>query len=186
MTTPPTDSQLVYSLWKAGHENFERAEDLYAQIAAAAEALKVTSQRLPSVMARDLEEKLPQAADKAALTIASRWTEANKHAERATEAYKKATDLARKAIYGGAAIMLMIMAAGIIFLGKWVLPSLDQLAQKRLEIAQMEQTINQLTKKGGRANVIPCSDIQGHPRLCVQVDDSVKTATRGLRVISGY
>lgn len=185
MNDQPTPSQLVYSLWKAGHLNFEHAKAVQTQVAQASTALQQSSTKLPAEMARHLDQQLPAAAAQAARMIASQWTEANTHAERATKAYQEATANARKVVYGGAAVMLTILTIAVLVLTKWILPNSDELTRLREEKTQLQMTIDQLTRNGARANVQPCTDRSGRDRLCVRVDESVKIGS-GLRVIKGY
>lgn len=179
-------SQIVYTLWQAGLENSRRAESLQQQLSVAANALKNTSYKLPDELARSIENKLPDAAEKAAAMIASRWTEANTHAERATAAYKDATDHARRNIYGAAAALIAVFAFALILMGLWIFPSFDELASMREEKARLHATITQLKDGGGLANVQSCQDSTRRTRLCVRVDETAKVSDKRWRVIRGY
>lgn len=185
MVNKETHAQMVYSLWKAGKQSFERADATQAQLSRTAEEFRHTTLRLPAEIARSLESKLPRAAQEAAEMIASKWTDANVHADRAAAAYQTATQQARRAIYGGAAILLGVFAAVLLIVGLWILPKFDEVAALRVEKANLEEKINLLTKNGARANLVRCSDSQ-RERLCVWIDDTVKFQDKRLKVISGY
>jgi hypothetical protein len=186
MTEEPTNSQLVYSLWQAGKRNFERTQAAQVDLSNAADALRAVAQRLPEAVAREVDKTLPAAAEKAANAIASRWHDANAHADRAAIAYQEATERARKTIYGSAAFVLAVFAALLLVLGVWLLPSFEDVVQMRAEKAQLEATIDRLTHGGAIANVQACRDSLGRDRVCVRVDETAKVADKSLRVIRGY
>lgn len=186
MTEKPTDSQLVYSLWQAAKRQFEHTKAAQADLSNASDALRASAQRLPEVVAREVDKTLPAAAQKAATAIASNWHHANEHADRAAAAYNDATNRVRKVVYGGAAAMLAASAILLLIFGMWLLPSFGKVQQMLADKAQMEQTLGHLTRNGAMANVQACQDSLGRERLCVRIDEKAKVADRGLRVIRGY
>lgn len=186
MTEKPTDSQLVYSLWQAARRQFEHTKAAQTDLTNASDALRASAQRLPEVVAREVDKTLPAAAHKASAAIASNWHHANEHADRAAAAYSEATDRARKVVYGGAAAMLAGSAILLLIFGMWLLPSFGKVQQMLVDKAQLEQTLDRLTRNGALANVQACRDSLGRERLCVRIDDKAKVADRGLRVIQGY
>ncbi|THC40640.1 hypothetical protein [Massilia sp. Mn16-1_5] len=186
MSEQPTTSQVIYSLWNAAKKNFDHAQATHAKVSQAAATLELSCERLPEAIALRLDEKLPDAAAKAATAIASRWTNANAHADRAAKAYEEATKLARQNIYGGALIVIAAFATGVAALAFWILPNHDQIVAMRMEKAQLEATLSKLTYDGARANVQPCVDSAGAARLCIRIDESAKIQGRGLKVIKGY
>jgi hypothetical protein len=181
--TPP--SKLIYSLWKAGHHSFEKAEAVQDQLFAAASALKKNATDLPDAMARHLDTQLPDAASKAAKMIASKWTEANLHADQATRAYRQATADARQLVFGATIAICCIVACALVALALWILPSWEEVARMQQQKAELEATIKLLNKQGGQANVYSWTDNRGRVRLCIRVDESVKPP-QGMRVIKGY
>ena len=186
MTEKPTDSQLVYSLWQAAKRQFEHTKAAQTDLSSAADALCTSAQRLPEVVAREVDKTLPAAAHKAANEIAANWHHANEHADRAAAAYSEATDRVRKVVYGGAASMLAGSAILLLTFGLWLLPSFGKVQQMLVDKAQLEQSLDRLTRSGGLANVQACRDSLGRERLCVRIDDKAKVSDRGLRVIQGY
>lgn len=186
MTEKPTDSQLVYSLWQAARRQFEHTNAAQTELSNASNALRASAQRLPEVVAREIDKTLPAAAHKAADAIAANWHHANQHADRAAAAYSEATDRVRKVVYGGAAAMLAACAIVLLIFGLWLLPSFGKVQQMLVDKAQLEQTLDRLTRNGALANVQACRDSQGRERLCVRIDDKTKVTDRGLRVIQGY
>ena len=186
MTEKPTDSQLVYSLWQAAKRQFEHTKAAQTDLTTASDALRASAQRLPEVVAREVDKTLPAAAHNAAAAIASSWHDANEHADRATAAYSEATDRARKVVYGGAAVMLAGSAMLLLILGMWLLPSFGKIQQMLFDKAKLEQTLDRLTRNGALANVQACRDSVGRERMCVRIDENAKVAERGLRVIQGY
>lgn len=179
-------SRIVYALWQAAQESSQRADALQSEISAASTALRNTAIKLPDELKKALQKELPSAADNAAKTIASRWTEANTHAEQAAAAYKDATVQARKTILIPAAILLGIFTIGLIVFGILLFKRVDELAYLHAEKARLETTIQKLARGGGYANVRQCTDAAQRPRLCVRIDEAVKVSDKRWRVIKGY
>lgn len=185
MSEKETPSQLVYSLWKVGRSSFERAEKLNGELAKTTGTLNEIARLLPAAVSAKVDATMPKIAGDAAKMIASEWTDANEHAEKATEAYREATADARKAVFTWAGTLFGALALVILILVFWILPNSKELAGMQAEKAQLEFTLGQLTKQGARANVVPCLDANGHDRLCVQIDESARVP-KGLQVIKGY
>jgi len=186
MTEKPTDSQLVYSLWQAAKRQFEHTKEAQTDLSIASDALRASAERLPEAVAREVDKTLPAAAEKAAAEIASKWHNANEHADRAATAYEAATDRARKVIYGAAGAMLALSAIFLLIFGLWLFPSFGQVQKMLLDKAQLEQSLDRLTRNGALANVQACQDNLGCERLCVRIDEKAKVADKRLRVIRGY
>lgn len=179
-------SKLVYALWQASLENSDRANAVNEQVSTASTALRNASNRLPDELKQALQKALPSAAENAAKMIASQWTQANTHAERATAAYKDATAQARKIILTSTMFIFGILIIGLITFGISIFKRIDELASLQSDKDRLEAIVQQLTLRGGYANVKQCYDTAQRPRLCVRVDEKAKTSDKRWQVIKGY
>ncbi|RJF97154.1 hypothetical protein D3871_00350 [Noviherbaspirillum saxi] len=182
-----------YSLEKAAAAVFEASAQQQRETKATLDALKDAAAKfetkagaLPREIFAQVDRALPDAAHKAAGQIASNWTEANLHAERAAEVYKNAVRWAPWRIGGMAVLSTFCGVLGIVIAAKFVQPNEDVVAALRREEADLRAKIQQLSTKGGYSTVVGCYDSNNRNRLCVLVDESAKIPVKGYRVIKGY
>ncbi|TCS37913.1 hypothetical protein EDC30_103205 [Paucimonas lemoignei] len=182
-----------YSLAKTAAAVFEKTAEHQREVEAVLTALasaitqfKARSEALPAQVHREVERNLSEAARKAAAEIAASWNDANTHAEKATEAYKKAAIWAPWKIAAIAMLSTLFGIAGMVIVARSTFPDAQAIAALRIEEANLRAQIQQLTARGGYATLASCQDSNGRQRLCVQIDESAKTSAKGYRIVKGY
>jgi hypothetical protein len=165
-----------------GHQQ-QQIDSLLGDLKQVAARYEASLGRLPVQIQAGVDAALPMAAENAAKRIASAWTEANSHADRATLAYLRAEKIAPRLLFGAICIGMLVFAIGIVYIEKWVLPDLDTLIAWRSEVAMAQQTVVMLEDRGSRAQVAKCHDQSGGEHLCVRVDVNRRTDLSGFRII---
>lgn len=161
-------------------------KEVLTAISATIRHFQAQTDALPHQVLKSVDQALPAAAGKAASSIASKWTDANKHADKATKAYQEALRWSPWKIAGMAMFCTLCGIFGMVVTARSVLPQADVVAALRIEEANLRQKIQQLTGNGGFANVVICYDTRNRKRLCVQIDESARVPNKGYRVIKGY
>lgn len=156
--------------------------ELIKRLDRAVTGLEKSKEQLPAALAHQVNAKLSEAARQAAAEIASNWTEANTHAQRATQAYRDEASWAPRKIMliNLAAIVLGVLA--MVAVAWCFLPDEGRLLQLRAEQAQLEENIRLLEARGGKAQVRSCLDTKGKAHVCVRVQDS-PTYGDGFRIV---
>lgn len=174
------------TLFETSERQQQRTEELLAKVQLATERLNIVTRGLPQQLTNEMGAVLSTAAINAAGQIASNWTEANEHAERASAAYQSAARWAPARVFMLAFACFALGVGGMIAVGCWVLPKGEAIAAWRSEEAALKANVDVLRQQGGRVNLVECKDSQSVRRLCVQVDETAKTNLRGYRVVRGY
>jgi hypothetical protein len=170
------------------NETERRQEDikiLLGRLSGAVTDIERTASFLPTTLSARVDDALAASAKRAASEIAKNWTDANTHAEVATKVYQLA------ATWGPWRVSLICLFAislgtGAMLLTAWrILPNAEQLAQMRIQEAEMIERIRILQTRGGGAPLARCFDQNRKERMCVLVDESA-SVPKGYRVIKGY
>lgn len=74
---------------------------------------------------------------------------------------------------------------GVVLLLKQTVPTYSEITALRAEKQQLEATISELEKRGGRIQLNECIDRQ-HKRLCVKIDEKAPKYKDGFRILAGY
>lgn len=178
-------AQVASALLNETKRQQEDIKTLLGRLNAAVAAFERTTGSLPNTLSAKVGDALAASATHAASEIARNWTEANRHAEIATKVYRQAATWAPWRV---TLLCLFAIALGIgaMLLTAWcILPNAEQLAQMRVQEAEMTQRIRILQARGGAASLTRCVDQNRKERMCVLVDESA-SGPKGYRVIKGY
>jgi hypothetical protein len=145
---------------------------LIRRLGAAVGALEKSTAELPATVAHQVKGELSAAARHAATEIASNWTEANKHAELATKAYRQETIWGPRRIMLINLVAIVVGVAAMLIVARFLVPDEKYLAQLRAEQAQLEENIRRLDARGAKGHFSTCKDAKGKIRTCVQIDES--------------
>lgn len=146
--------------------------DLIKRLDRAVAGIEKSKEQLPTALANQVNAKLAEAARQAAVAIASNWTEANTHAQRATQAYRREATWAPRKIMAINLAAILLGVAAMVAVAWRFMPNEDYLAQLRADQAGLEENVRRLEGLGGRAQVAPCRDAKGKMQVCVRVQEA--------------
>jgi hypothetical protein len=134
-------------------------------------ALEQCTQALVDEVDRKLESSVEKTAQQAAELLKDKFEEADEAAAQAAKRYRSAAlHVGWKLFAGLAAIQVVILCVGW-FLIKQSFPTLEQIEQKRQEIAELNSTVYKLEKLGGKVKWSYCDDGK-RSRVCFQTDET--------------
>lgn len=161
-----------------------------AAIQRAAQRVEASGSVLPGIVQTAIGEVGKQAAQGLAQAVAPHVQDLARaafRAEQAAKSYEQAVDWAHvKVIAAGMAVSVAALLAAVA----WWVPSLQEIQARRAERAQLAAAVEDLERRGGRAQLNVCGDKK---RLCVLVNEGAGgwgpvTLPKGqvYRVIQGY
>jgi hypothetical protein len=178
-------AQAASALLDEAQRQQQEVSHLLGRLNTAVTSLERTEVSLPATLSVKVDDALALAATRAASEIAKNWTAANTHADMATKVYQQAATWAPWRV---TLLCLFALFSGIgaMLLTAWlVLPNPEQLAQLRMQEAEMTERIRVLQARGGATPLVRCFDQHRKERMCVLVDESA-SVLKGYRVIKGY
>ena len=121
--------------------------------------------------------------------IRKELAEARQEIQRLTESLRKAhAHLGQTLLYyGGAVVLIAVVAVAVMLL--WALPAPGEMVRLRDEKAQLQASIADLAKRGGRIQLRPCVRTDAKSRLCARVDPAGGTFNEHgetYMVLAGY
>lgn len=163
-----------------------QTEGMLRELATTTARIEQLSRTLPETLSKEVGKAIPSAADVASALMTTNWAEANKNADIAANRYERAIRFSSRRIAGLALGCTFLGAGSMVVIGLWVLPSGETSARLKLEAEEYKSKIAAMRKHGGDAALDYCTDSKGRKRLCIQVDESVKSNRKGYRIIKGY
>ncbi|MBF0354940.1 MAG: hypothetical protein HQL43_06875 [Alphaproteobacteria bacterium] len=137
----------------------------------------------------ELAGAVSQAVNGAADRIIEKHTAANLRAEEAERAYARAVRWSFMRLFLVCLCFFAVGILGMVMAAKHVLPDYETIKALRQEKLQLEQTIAELERRGGKAIIITCPD-GNRSRPCIRTDeqtpDSWKKNGETYRIIYGY
>jgi hypothetical protein len=88
-------------------------------------------------------------------------------------------------IFSVAVIIGLAAISGGVLLLKQTVPTYSEITALRAEKQQLEATISELEKRGGRIQLTECLD-QQRKRLCVKIIEKAPKYKDGFRILAGY
>jgi hypothetical protein len=146
---------------------------LIRRLNAAVVALETSTAAMPATLAEEVKSTLSEAARTAASEMTRSWTEANRHAELATKAYRRETTRGPRKLMLINFVSIIVGVAASLTVAWFFVPDEKYVAQLRAEQAQLEQNIRNLEASGARAQFRSCQVSKRKTRICVQVDESL-------------
>lgn len=177
--------QAAIALFEESERQHKRNSELLNRLNNAAARYEAAAALMPAQIAKQLNEVLADAASNAAKQIASKWTAANEHADRASVAYAKAAHMAPWHVFLLAALGMVVASGAMIFIAFRIVPNPDTVIAWRMEEANLRARVDLLEKRGGNTRLAYCNDSRGRQHLCIAVDETMKTNLNGYRIIRG-
>lgn len=186
------ESKFVASMAAAVHVLIDMAEGQQAAVAGllketrdaakstaeAAQLSKKSTEELPALVSASVERTFEGAATQAATLLTKKFVLADQQACLAAERYARAARLLGWRMVVAACTLGAVMLAVVTTLILRSIPYQE-------EIRALQDTVDRLERRGGRAQTMSCPGDRNTKRLCVRVFD-LQTKQEEWRVIAGY
>lgn len=186
------ESKFVASMAAAVHVLIDVAEGQQAAVAGllketrdaakstaeAAQLSKKSNEELPALVSASVERAFEGAATQAATLLTKKFVLADQQACLAAERYERAARLLGWRMVVAACTLGAVMLAVVTTLILRSIPYQE-------EIRVLQDTVDRLERRGGRAQTMSCPGDRNTKRLCVRVFD-LQTKQEEWRVIAGY
>ncbi|WP_322847199.1 hypothetical protein [Pseudomonas sp. B33.4] len=149
----------------------ESAAKLTAQLQPLAETVQQSIRKIPETVKQSLNEIAEATAKKTAQSLREKFVEADKVARSVTARYQEQSRHLTKRLWSGIIATVVIVLAAQVFAVWLLVPTLDQIAERRLEVAELEQKLAALNKRAAGADLVACSH-NDKPHLCFRTDES--------------
>lgn len=175
--------QAAIALFEESQRQQRRNAQVLEQLERCVHEYAALTHAIPVTVSAKLNEVLPNAASVAAAQIAANWTDANKHADRATQAYEKAIRLSPLISFGLAALAILIVAGTTTFVVSRYVPDGTTITMLRMEEAELRTKIAVYKKFDSLVQPEECTDTRGRPHICIAINDKIKLNKKGYRAI---
>lgn len=186
------ESKFVYAMASAVHAQIDVTERQRAivdatlketreaakQTSEAARLARKTTEELPLQILEAVDRVSEGVATRAASLLAEKFTQADAQAHQAAQRYERAARSLSWRLVASVSVFSAVLLASVTVVVLHVIPPAE-------EIRSLQETVDRLERRGGRALVVACPE-EGKPkRLCVRIFDE-QTNREGFRVIAGY
>ena len=148
------------------------------QTSEAARLSRKTTEELPLQILEAVDRVSEGAATRAASLLVEKFTQADAQAHQAAQRYELAARSLSWRLVASVSVFSAVLLASVTMVVLHVIPLAE-------EIRSLQETVDRLERRGGRALVVACPE-EGKPkRLCVRIFDE-QTNREGFRAIAGY
>lgn len=165
-----TQAEMLTSLLSAGLETQEAADAAVSAL----NMLREEVQKQTSFIRKDLSSLAEATATEAAKLLVKKFAQANNAADAAAERYEKAGLLLGLKTFAALVVSLTIVGTVAWFLASPLLPSREEIAFRRTQIAEMDVRAAALAKKGVHLDWTECqTGLLKKTRPCFRTDGEV-------------
>ncbi|MCT4978739.1 hypothetical protein ACTFXL_02755 [Pseudomonas aeruginosa] len=138
------------------------AEQAVARLSGLGGKVEHALEQIPKVM----ERTAPRVAELAAAQLTQKFKEANEAAEQARVSFQAASDSLKRRFWLSIIAVNLAAVVPLVLLFLYAIPSTDEIARRRQEVARLEKNIIELKRRGADLTIVDCDG-----RLCVRTHE---------------
>ncbi|HBO0987388.1 TPA: hypothetical protein SL402_002436 [Pseudomonas aeruginosa] len=142
------------------------AEQAVARLSGLGGKVEHALEQIPKVMERTAPSTAERVAELAAAHLTQKFKEANEAAEQARVSFQAASDSLKRRFWLSIFAVNLAAVVPLVLLFLYAIPSTDEIASRRQEVARLEKNIIELKRRGADLTIVDCDG-----RLCVRTHE---------------